>query len=76
MSYKLTQLGGVQRLKDGAFIPPTMDNIDWVEYQKWLAEGNVPQAADPLIAPIPDPIDELRTALKAAPTLLNKIKAL
>jgi len=73
MNFKLLASGGVRRLKDGAFIPPSIDNIDWVEYQKWLAQGNVPQAADPVAASIPDPIDELRTALKADLTLLTKI---
>jgi hypothetical protein len=76
MSYKLTQSGTVLRLKDGASIPPNMDNIDWVEYQKWLALGNLPAPANPVVPPIPDPIDELRTALKADPTLLDKIKAM
>ena len=32
--------------------------------------------ADPLVAPIPDPIDELRTALLADPTIINKVKNL
>ena len=44
--------GEVRRLSDGAIIPPDPDNTDWQEYQKWLAEGNTPLAAD---TPPPDP---------------------
>lgn len=44
--YKLLK-SGVQRLADGACIPPTMDNRDWVEYQQWLKAGNTPLLADP-----------------------------
>lgn len=40
MNYKLIE-GGVRR-SDGASIPDSMDNFDWVEYQQWLAEGNTP----------------------------------
>ena len=32
---------GVMR-SDGAWIPNEPDNRDWIEYQQWLAEGNVP----------------------------------
>ena len=28
------------------FIPASMDNLDWQEYQAWLALGNEPEAAD------------------------------
>lgn len=40
--YKL-QEDGVKRLSDSAWIPPTISNRDWVEYQKWLADGNSPE---------------------------------
>ena len=51
--YKLTQLGFNQvehscviRQLDGACIPFDPANMDFVEYQKWLSEGNVPIPAD------------------------------
>jgi hypothetical protein len=34
------------RLSDNAFIPFDPDNQDFVEYQKWLSEGNTPIPAD------------------------------
>jgi DNA-directed RNA polymerase specialized sigma24 family protein len=51
MSYKLSS-GGVIRKEDGACIPATTDNVDWLAYQSWLALGNLPEAADPV--PIAD----------------------
>ena len=36
----------VQRLSDGAYIPFDPDNTDFVEYQKWLSEGNTPLPAE------------------------------
>ncbi len=37
---------GVIRTSDNAFIPFDPDNMDFVEYQKWLSEGNTPLPAD------------------------------
>jgi hypothetical protein len=34
------------RLSDNAAIPADPDNTDFVEYQKWLSEGNTPHSAD------------------------------
>ena len=36
----------IQRLSDTAFIPFDPDNTDFVEYQKWVAEGNTPLPAE------------------------------
>jgi cytochrome c len=36
----------VKRLSDGAIIPFDPDNQDFVQYQKWLSEGNQPLPAD------------------------------
>jgi hypothetical protein len=39
--YQLTQLSGVIRISDNAFIPDAPNNTDWQAYQQWVAEGNV-----------------------------------
>ena len=36
----------VKRLADNAFIPFDLDNTDYQEYLKWVAEGNEPLPAD------------------------------
>jgi hypothetical protein len=38
--------GFVIRILDNAVIPFDPDNMDFVEYQKWLSEGNIPLPAD------------------------------
>ena len=44
--YQLTPFQNiVKRLADGAFIPNDEDNRDWVAYQKWLTDGNIPAPA-------------------------------
>jgi len=44
--YKLTNCQSVERLSDNAFIPFDPANTDFIEYQKWLSEGNQPLPAD------------------------------
>jgi hypothetical protein len=36
----------VLRLSDNAYIPFDPANMDFVEYNKWLSEGNIPLPAD------------------------------
>jgi hypothetical protein len=51
--YKLTtphpisnEIQSVKRLSDNAFIPFDPANMDFVEYNKWLSEGNIPLPPD------------------------------
>lgn len=44
--YKLLK-HGVQRLSDGAVIPPDPANTDCMEFLKWRAAGNIPEPVDP-----------------------------
>jgi hypothetical protein len=41
----------VKRIVDNACIPFDPANTDYAEYLKWLAEGNTPLPADPVIPP-------------------------
>jgi hypothetical protein len=49
--YQKIELKGVEqqqikRLSDNAFIPFDAQNVDYVAYLAWLAEGNEPLPAD------------------------------
>jgi hypothetical protein len=52
--------GPVLRRADGAYIPSDPANADWIEYQNWLALGNVP---DPYVPPITEPVRDANTRL-------------
>ena len=36
----------IKRVSDQAFIPCSLENRDYVEYLKWLEQGNQPLPAD------------------------------
>jgi hypothetical protein len=45
--YKLTKENkAIIRISDNAFIPYDGANSDYKEYQKWIAEGNIPAPAE------------------------------
>jgi hypothetical protein len=50
--YQLTAADSVIRTEDGACIPADPANRDYVEYQKWLTDGGVPE---PYAPPKPQP---------------------
>lgn len=42
------QLSAIKRIADNTFIPLDPANRDYVEYLKWLEEGNTPLPAEEL----------------------------
>ena len=72
--YKLNQnSSNITRLEDGASIPDDVQNKDYAYYLEWLAEGNTPEAADPIPEPVPAPT--LVEQIMASPNDLAALKA-
>ena len=59
--YQLTNNDAVIRTADQAYIPSDPANRDWVEYQKWLEAGGVPDpyAPPPEPEPPPPPVEDV-----------------
>ena len=55
--YRLSGEGYIIRVADGAKIPPSEENPDWLAYQAWLANGGTP-----LPAVLPPDVIEARVA--------------
>lgn len=66
--YKLTNTTNILRLADRACIPADKDNNDYVEYLRWIAEGNAPEPAD---IPVPLTYAELRA--RAYPSIPDQL---
>ena len=74
MTYQLTTGDTIIRLADNAFIPKDERNIDYQEYQQWLAAGNTPDPAPAPPAP-PEPPTAIEK-LAAAGLTVEELKAL
>lgn len=48
MSYKLTGYNSVIRLNDQAVIPFDERNTDYQVYLEWVADGGIPEEAEPI----------------------------
>lgn len=49
MTYKLTRYDNIRRISDNTIIPKNDLNSDYIEYLKWIEEGNTPLPEDPPI---------------------------
>lgn len=63
--YQLTNLNGVRRLSDGAYIPADPDNRDYARYLRWLDAGYTPDPAVEEPAPTPRDLDRERYLMRA-----------
>jgi hypothetical protein len=72
MTYQLTQGDTILRIADDAFIPPDPENLDYQEYQDWLAAGNTP---DPYVPPEKPPEPTLKEKLDTLGIPIADLKA-
>jgi hypothetical protein len=76
MAYQL-KAQGVRRIIDGAFIPNSATNQDWLAYLAWVAAGNTPAPDDPPPTPIDlSDVDNLEKALKALALCIAQVGGL
>lgn len=75
MSYRRTRTSTIERLADGAMIPPDPLNRDYCDYLLWLADGNVPgeRIPDPPPTPSTSPVERLRTFLAQNPDVAREL---
>lgn len=73
MTYQLTTGDTIQRLSDGAFIPPDPANIDYQAFLKWCEEGNTPE---PYVAPEPPAPPTPEEKLAASGLTVEELKIL
>lgn len=45
-SFTANEVNAIQRSSDGAFIPMDEKNSDYIEYLRWVQDGNAPLPAD------------------------------
>lgn len=76
MAYKLELNGNVIRLIDDARIPNAPGNADWKRYQLWLADGGVPEPADPAPPVQPNKDVDLDAALLIAFNEIDRANSL
>ena len=75
--YRLTENECIQRVSDGAFIPPDPENRDYSEYQAWVSAGNVPAPYVPPAVATVTKREALVAALSSALELSqDEVKAL
>jgi hypothetical protein len=72
MTFQLTASECILRTTDNAFIPPDPENLDYQEYQAWVAAGNTPL---PYVPPEKPPELSLKDKLDTLGIPLADLKA-